>query len=543
MPSSCKLAIQPAYLPGVSVSYDVCRDDAAVLDACPWRDQSLPRLVNTHVKDHMISDATSPDQFGTFRKFDPVLPAGESLASNESVIYNFTITGASPRQPLIVTMVYTDAPGSLQNGTVLVNDLDLVMRVTPLLSDIATGGAKAEDLDAIHYGNDVPGGDRYNTVEQVRLTRSGPAEVTVTIRAHRVVVGEDLRYAPPYRAVPRCSGAGDCQEPTDEDQPNATDAPSPPPPDEPERGPYDPPPPVIKRAPCQTFAVVFTGNLVQEPSRPLLYTTSPSPLPPGICGREPAAAVEDAAGLSLLELMAIIISASLCVCITCGMVALACYRRRNLKLLEAMRPSAPSDSAYLPKIELEGGLGGGASSKGYVIGDLAYVPSTRLIDGEEEEESDGGGVMQKQVISYVCVSARAHTHAHTHACMHARTHAHTKTQAHTNSRKTADRRRLCGKLNTARAISPRKTCARQVWAETSTSCQMRQSSIRRCWASSPAARSRQTRSGMRPSSIRESLMRKSKRKKAATFGSTWRGRRPSLSTITKTATTPRTRAA
>ena len=36
-----------------------------------------------------------------------------------------------------MTLVYTDPPGKLQNGSVLVNDLDLIVDVTPILADMA----------------------------------------------------------------------------------------------------------------------------------------------------------------------------------------------------------------------------------------------------------------------------------------------------------------------------------------------------------------------------------------------------------------------
>ena len=100
---SCPHAVTPAYLPGVALSYDACSDNPAVLDACPFRDQSKKRLVNTFVRDHTIrcapcglrmkmrhlchrantfvrdhtiSDATSPTASGSFVELDPAMPLG-----------------------------------------------------------------------------------------------------------------------------------------------------------------------------------------------------------------------------------------------------------------------------------------------------------------------------------------------------------------------------------------------------------------------------------------------------------------------------------
>ena len=87
------------------------------------------------------------------------------------------MAAATAQDPLVVTLVYTDPPGKLQNGSVLVNDLDLIVDVTPILADMAG----VEDTDALprdragglrFYGNEAAGGDRVNNAEQVRLVLS-----------------------------------------------------------------------------------------------------------------------------------------------------------------------------------------------------------------------------------------------------------------------------------------------------------------------------------------------------------------------------------
>jgi hypothetical protein len=293
---SCKHAITRVFPHGIkgqgesiSLSYDACKD---VLEECPFRDRSLKRLLKYFIKDHIISDANSPDKYGTYSRVDILKPADHSLAENESATYNVTILSATPQEPLIITMVYTDPPGDLKQGEVLVNDLDLTAEITPLLAESARNR-----LDKF-YGNQYHGGDPYNTVEQIRITDSGPAVVIIKVLGKRVTVGQKQRYKAPFERRPgdkmsnTSSGEASKTQSSEGGSQNFI-------PQEPGDVGYKPPPPEENRTACQTFAFVIVGNFMSVDSasfsfeRAIFHPHPDTCLDPpciqlGMCGRPPA---------------------------------------------------------------------------------------------------------------------------------------------------------------------------------------------------------------------------------------------------------------
>ena len=166
-----------------------------------------------------------------------------SLSLNETVIYNFSIYAASSRSPLTVTLAYTDAPGSMGAPAVLVNNLDLMLEVTPIMMTSPEGAKPLSDYprdrsrSQVYWGNGAVGGDAVNNVEAVRLSNLSASEVLVKISA------TSLRGS----------------------SPNAMNSDM-----------------------CQPFALVILGDLDQKLlSNPLQLSTIPSSLPVGVCGRFP----------------------------------------------------------------------------------------------------------------------------------------------------------------------------------------------------------------------------------------------------------------
>jgi len=73
--------------------------------------------------------------------------------------------------PLIVTLVWHDAPGSLFTDAAAVNDLDLSLRMS------AFGGTPV-------YSQNLAAADRVNNVERVRFAAAPVGNVAITVAAH-----------------------------------------------------------------------------------------------------------------------------------------------------------------------------------------------------------------------------------------------------------------------------------------------------------------------------------------------------------------------
>ncbi len=110
-----------------------------------------------------------------------VLPT-QGLGTGEE--QKFTITVPSEARALKVTMVYTDAPGTLTAQKALVNDLDMVVE--------ATSGAK-------HYPNRLFTADRLNNVENIDIFQLEKGEYTVTVKGFNVPQG--INGKQPYALV------------------------------------------------------------------------------------------------------------------------------------------------------------------------------------------------------------------------------------------------------------------------------------------------------------------------------------------------------
>eukprot|EP00293_Proteomonas_sulcata_P007326 CAMPEP_0184306696 /NCGR_PEP_ID=MMETSP1049-20130417/15625_1 /TAXON_ID=77928 /ORGANISM="Proteomonas sulcata, Strain CCMP704" /LENGTH=764 /DNA_ID=CAMNT_0026619015 /DNA_START=87 /DNA_END=2381 /DNA_ORIENTATION=+ len=125
-----------------------------------------------------------------FSESDFSLWANESSLSEEGFMmaYYFPILSASESEPLVVTLAYTDPPGTPGASRLLVNDLDLVVQLSErkTIFEPNLGVSRVRDVFVTNYGNGANGFDRQNTVEQVTITSATPTEVTIAVVAHRV---------------------------------------------------------------------------------------------------------------------------------------------------------------------------------------------------------------------------------------------------------------------------------------------------------------------------------------------------------------------
>ncbi|EKX36768.1 hypothetical protein GUITHDRAFT_145509 [Guillardia theta CCMP2712] len=195
---TCQVAIPSPRYPGMFFSYLICPSDLSVLDACPWRNQAVNINVRMLVRDAKIVGAAGEGVSRTFEDLQAkVSPQEFSLSQNDTLLYSLAITGASQSSPFKVTLVYTDPAPALASSTLLVNDLDLSVSVTPITAAIGSSMTMNQVLqlpvnqveEQTYYGNGKLLGDDVNNVEQVRITQAGPSVVNVTVRGKRVVQG------------------------------------------------------------------------------------------------------------------------------------------------------------------------------------------------------------------------------------------------------------------------------------------------------------------------------------------------------------------
>ncbi|MGN0853581.1 MAG: S8 family serine peptidase [Kiritimatiellia bacterium] len=92
-----------------------------------------------------------------------------AFAAGSESVFRVAVTNSAP---LDVQLVWLDYPAEPSAAQALVNDLDLVV------SNETTG--------AVWPGNGVPGGDRTNTVESVRLAQADAGTYAIRVRGHRV---------------------------------------------------------------------------------------------------------------------------------------------------------------------------------------------------------------------------------------------------------------------------------------------------------------------------------------------------------------------
>lgn len=120
------------------------------------------------------------------RTFD-FLDQGSALATSEQIERRLLV--ATDRQPLKVTMAYTDVPGLPAAIPALVNDLDL---------ELVAPDGRVYRGNQFQNGESIPGvvdGDRINNVEAIYLRRPIPGEYLVRVRAVNVM--EDARKETP----------------------------------------------------------------------------------------------------------------------------------------------------------------------------------------------------------------------------------------------------------------------------------------------------------------------------------------------------------
>ena len=376
--ASCSLGETKPYLPGVHVAYDICKNQEEVLEGCPFRDKSVKRLLRSFSIDHFISDDTSPDAWGTYAIPEGLI--GNSLAENETISYNLTILGASMQDPLVITMTFTDPPGELSRGDVLVNDLDLVVTVIPILApspdlvrDEPDKLKRNRNMSVTYWGNEQTGGDRHNTAEQVRVAFFGPAEVIVTIRAKRVVVGHELRY-PPSRQIKLKQPTKDANKTAVEANKTGTTGES------------------STRPACQSFALVITGDLQHLPGSVLPLTSSPLPLTRGICGRPDPPPDQAPSRLSSTQILLIIIACSVVGALVMCVFLMALFYRRGKRKERENVERAPPNVPYKPLVTP-------ASAprypdeivKAFEVGTLDYVRASHFDQPRDAMEANEGG--------------------------------------------------------------------------------------------------------------------------------------------------------
>lgn len=120
---------------------------------------------------------------GSSKRAEEFIDQTEVLSTGQSYQKRFLV--ATDRQPLKVTMVYTDVPGMPAAIPALVNDLDL---------EVIAPDGRVYRGNQFHNGQSVSGSldsDRVNNVEAVHLRNPIPGEYAVRIRAVNVM--EDAR--------------------------------------------------------------------------------------------------------------------------------------------------------------------------------------------------------------------------------------------------------------------------------------------------------------------------------------------------------------
>ena len=252
--------------------------------------------------------ASSRCKYATFKK--SLNPVRGALSQNESVTYTLRITKATPEQPFVAAMAYTDPVGVLGSSTVLVNDLDLKVSITPLVGDPCISSCenptahlkRNETKRTAYFGNgnrSIAGGDPDNNAEVVRITRAGPSEVEVTVFAKRVVSG-----------FPGSDGK------------------------------------------CQPFALITSGLIdLDLQSNPVPISTAPKNLQLGVCGRAPLMPALSSEGLTVLQIALIVVGSV----IGALMIIFLCYKLGHKiavdRFRKRMNTSKPDVLGYVSKLE------------------------------------------------------------------------------------------------------------------------------------------------------------------------------------------------
>jgi hypothetical protein len=255
----CNLKEPSRIFPGRYVSYDSCEMQTTGDEDIYRRCASSNKLQILNVKT-VFRDHASPEGYRDASLPLKVWPAGPPIAENETMSYNLTIIRATTDNPVSITLAYTDAPAPLSAADVIVNDLDLMVTVTPIkvasyekMEEIGFPSSleMASEMDALPrlrensfvvWGNSLDGGDPHNNNEQVRLETLGPSEVVATIRAKRVA---------------NASGSL-----------------------------------LSEMQGCATFALVVTGHLATASDFHHQVITTPNPLPVDKCGRRNVATLK-----------------------------------------------------------------------------------------------------------------------------------------------------------------------------------------------------------------------------------------------------------
>ena len=88
--------------------------------------------------------------------------------------YSLNVLEISPQNPIKITLVWTDEPGTPESKSTLVNDLDLIVQLasTETLYNPNQGVSSDVDIFETYYGNGggQTGRDRTNVVEEVTIT-------------------------------------------------------------------------------------------------------------------------------------------------------------------------------------------------------------------------------------------------------------------------------------------------------------------------------------------------------------------------------------
>lgn len=197
--------------------------------------------IRIFAKDHTVVKERGPGSYVRIEDVaERVTARGFSIVQDEEMVYELVVRSATQARPLVVSLAWTDPPSSLGSADILVNNLDVVVTVTPLLEAYQDGMTLGEALELSrdsgatqeYWGNEVQGGDAENNVEKI-VVRDAPAAAVVV----RVIARH-----------------------------------------------------VSNAYPCQPFALVVSGRLAGATLDIVPWRTDN--FRPGVCGREPEALID-----------------------------------------------------------------------------------------------------------------------------------------------------------------------------------------------------------------------------------------------------------
>mmetsp|Transcript_59235 Transcript_59235/g.157323 ORF Transcript_59235/g.157323 Transcript_59235/m.157323 type:complete len:506 (+) Transcript_59235:5129-6646(+) len=260
---------------GIFVSYDVCQDSLPVVEECVWRTGDGVVDVRTMARDHVLDLNAQNETYDPISAAQQITPSAGAIAENETFTYTTAVSpplglsNDTAATRMVITLTWTDPPGSPGQVSLVTNNLDLTVRITPLVNGSTISYSlpllqvlqyQRREADMVMvYGDrgDHAHGDPHNNVEQIWLEIKEASILDISVAARRVAVGSG-----PLAAT--------------------------------------------QAVPCQAFALVWSGPLLGSLVEPPVFSASPFPLPAGICGRRVVTSTSH--GDTTLLIVAIVIS-------------------------------------------------------------------------------------------------------------------------------------------------------------------------------------------------------------------------------------------